>query len=237
MRSEACGSCALVGGLSEDGARACARQTAREEALRAAGVPVRVSANRMLTTAATERSAQEIFLDVSRSELLGGIVHEEVLRVDRSVDAFGNFEIDVCIAADVVVYASRPDPAFSFEVAGLQSMYSDGGELQFEVTGASGHLQVFLVEGETVARIHPSASEPAQQLKSGVAAVYPRPEFQMRYGLYRDGKDVPRQLVFLFTRAELLPIAVTEATELEWTIAGVEPAERHVVVHPFAIVN
>jgi hypothetical protein len=35
----------------------------------------------------------------------------------------------------------------------------------------------------------------------------------------------------------LLPIAVTEATELEWTIAGVEPAERHVVVHPFAIVN
>jgi hypothetical protein len=232
-----CGECSVSGDRTAADAEACARELAREEALRAAGVAVRVEANRTLVSASSGEAAFEVFHDLTRSELQGGIVDERVLDVRRSTDAHGDFLVTVCLEAQVVEYASRPDPAFQFEVEGLLPVYRDSARFEFSVTGATGHLQFFLVEGEAAYRIHPSAAEPAAELLAGRVHPFPIPAYQQQYKLFRDGVDLPRHFVLLFTRSALPPLSVTTARALEQAIAAIEPRDRFLVTRPLTLVE
>ncbi len=232
-----CGECSVSGDRTAADAEACARELAREEALRAAGVAVRVEANRTLVSASSGEAAFEVFHDLTRSEVQGGIVEEQVLDVRRSTDAHGDFLVTVCLEAQVVEYASRPDPAFQFEVEGLLPVYRDSARFEFSVTGATGHLQFFLVEGEAAYRIHPSAAEPAAELLAGQVHAFPIPAHQQQYKLFRDGVDLPRHFVLLFTRSALPPLTAGTAEELEHAIASIEPRDRFLVTRPLTLVE
>jgi|GEM_PF-4251588 len=232
-----CGECSVSGDRTAAAAEACARELAREEALRAAGVVVRVEANRTLVSASSGAAAFEVFHDLTRSELQGGIVEERVLDVRRSTDAHGDFLVTVCLEAQVVEYTSRPDPAFRFEVEGLLPVYREGDSPKFSVTGATGHLQFFLVEGEAAYRIHPSAAEPAAELLAGQKHAFPIPAYQQQYTLLREGVDLPRHFVLLFTRSALPPLSVTTARALEQAIAAIEPRDRFLVTRPLTLVE
>jgi len=237
-----CGTCAVAGNRTLDQARACAYREATLDALQAAGVEKRVSSRSVLTyTQQGPEDARQQFLEVSDVAFQGGVTAERGTEVTTEVDAAGQVVVRHCADFQVRLYETVPDPAFQPRVEGLQPAYPSPASLGFTVHGPAGCLQAFLLEGDRVQRFYPSQAEPHSCFPSFDGTGFPLPERQHAYVLTDDpfppgeGGDGVRQLVFLFTRSDFsrsVPPDWEARPFLQW-VQSLEPADRHLYLHPF----
>jgi hypothetical protein len=199
---------------------------------------------RSVMSSSTLQSAQQgedqsltTFIEASNVAWRGGISGTANAEETTRIDELGDVIVEHCARFDIKSYETRPDPGFQFTVGGLQNVYPSPSELTFEVQGPAGCLQAFLLEGDQAYKFFPNDNELQSCHPDGFRSTpFPVPESQRKYELFREpGIDGPWMLVFVFTKEECAAAvpAIWTARELLFWVESMEPAERHVKMHPF----
>lgn len=235
---EACGECAVTDTRTLADAKECAFRAAVENAMVAGGIERSVLSSSTLQSAQQgEDAALTTFIEMSNVAWRGGISGTANAKETTRIDELGDVIVNHCARFDVKPYETRSDPGFQFIVEGLQEVYLSPAELTFEVQGPAGCLQAFLLEGDQAYKFLPNDNELQSCHPDGFRSTpFPAPESQRKYELFREpGIDGPWMLVFVFTKKECAAAVPAEwtARELLFWVESMEPAERHVKMHPF----
>lgn len=235
---EACGECAVTDTRTLADAKECAFRAAVENAMLAAGIERSVMSSSTLQSAQQgEDQSLTTFIEASNVAWRGGISGTTNAEETTRIDELGDVIVEHCARFDIKSYETRPDPGFQFTVGGLQNVYPSPSELTFEVQGPAGCLQAFLLEGDQAYKFFPNDNELQSCHPDGFRSTpFPVPESQRKYELFREpGIDGPWMLVFVFTKEECAAAvpAIWTARELLFWVESMEPAERHVKMHPF----
>lgn len=235
---EACGECAVTDTRTLADAKECAFRAAVENAMVAGGIERSVLSSSTLQSAQQgEDAALTTFIEMSNVAWRGGISGTANAKETTRIDELGDVIVNHCARFDVKPYETRTDPGFQFIVEGLQEVYPSPAELTFEVQGPAGCLQAFLLEGDQAYKFFPNDNELQSCQSDGFRSTpFPAPESQRKYELFREpGIDGPWMLVFVFTKKECAAAVPAEwtARELLFWVESMEPAERHVKMHPF----
>lgn len=237
---KACGECAMGEERTVPEARNCAFSNAVEAALSASGLERVVQSTTTLQSAQTDDQSSQLFVEASAVTWKGGVRGEREGDYETRVDQFGDVVVAYCAEFDVVGYSTAPSPGFQFQVQGLQPVYEQGARLEFEVTGPTGYVQAFLLEGENAYRFLPNPQEPSTKTKPSTQTAFPTPASQQEYELHQEpGEEGPWSLVFVFTNADLsagLPDELASRDLMFW-IQAMEPANRFTVTHPFVFAD
>ena len=217
-----------------------ARKDAKKKALEAFGEMFDVK------EAAESTSAGDSFYSLAVSQASGEIVYFEVIEEDSKINPIRTNEvIYYCTARVTVKRGVEPDLNFTAKISGLQSVYSDGAELQFQIVpNDDAYLNVFLfVDNKTGYRLYPDfpfstdCHESAILLEKGKKYYFP---INCIYGITKD-TDAPREtnrLVFVFTKKNLkYNEAETSREEIEKWISKIRNDEKKTYVMPFDIIK
>jgi hypothetical protein len=140
----------------------------------------------------------------------------------------------VVISARVIVYDSKPDPAFTLSIDGVRAFYNDGDLLRFSITAnAPAWLNVLVVE-ESVSLLYPNYYEPQVVLEPGVA--YRFPMERLEYLLSTDGKPVrPHRLFFVITKNKVAYTGANDEGSFWSWYNAMQPDEKNLYVHSFTV--
>lgn len=238
--ASACGECAVVGNRTLQEAQECAFQEAVAEALNRSGIERTVMASSMLSTSQAGESFAQTLVEASNVSWRGGVTGVENVRMENRVDELGDIVVSYCADFEVAVYETMTDPAFQFEVQGLRAVYGDESDLAFQVKGPSAHFQAYLIEGEQAMQFCPNASEAGGELDFSGGLMFPSPESQSRYQIFREpGIDGPWMIVLIFTKADYTQATPGEwpARELMFWLQSIEPDQRFTHLQPFTITD
>lgn len=215
--------------------RECAIANGYEAALNSAGVAKYIRSTTVSRQSETESDFSESFENVFQSNYEGAVVGMRNYNEQKSIDSLGDVLIEICADYAILVYDSKPDPGFQFEVNGLMPAYRNGDEVSFTVRGSEGYLYAFMLEGDSVFRFYPSSAEPEIRLERNNKKQFPIPKYQQEYRVFNDAPDATKSLVLLFSKSSLdLPKIKTKSQLLFW-MNGIEPEKKNVFIHPFAM--
>jgi len=201
--------------LTLEKARSNALESAKEEALRKAGVPEEfIVINTGLVSDKFNR-----FISYSNSELSGEILSYDILQQTVQRDGERYFYM-VEIRARVRLGKVRRDLEFVASVEGIKNApYQDGEPFSFTIRpNRNCYLQVFWFDDEGEgSRIYPNAEEPAELLEQHKTYSFPRTQ---HYRVRKENKELTESisLIFVFTKKN---IPFTESCTFEnfqrWT--------------------
>ena len=238
--TRACGECAVVGNRTLEQANECAFQEAAAEALNRAGIERMVVGSSTLSTSQAGESFAQTFVEASNVSWRGGITGVQDVTMENRVDELGDMVVSYCADFQVAAYETTTDPAFQFDVQGLRAVYQDESDLAFQVKGPSAHFQAYLIEGEQALRFYPNASEAGGKLDFSEGLMFPSPESQSRYLIFKEpGLDGPWLIVLIFTKADCTQATPEEwpARELMFWLQSIEPNQRFTHIQPFTITD
>lgn len=232
----------MVGSISERAARREALNDAKVEALRKAGVTEHLSSYEMLFRSETDRDYSEFFSSDVHAELQGAVQHYEVVNEQRSVDVHSNlFTIEVTIDATVILYSSRPDPAFNVSVEGVKGVYESGETLEFSVYSSMDcYLNIFNITDNETLLMYPNPWE--EQIMIPARQYVDFPFGFVDYHLEKSGREPEmNRLVFVFTKKPVQFLnfrgeyQITSQEELFSWLYGLTPDIRRVDYQVFTI--
>ena len=232
----------IAGGISERDARREALNDAKVEALRKAGVSEHLSSYEMLFRSETDRDYSEFFSADIHSELQGAVQQYGIVNEQRSVDVHRNvFTIEITIDATVILYSSRPDPAFNVSVEGIKGIYESGETLAFSVYSSMDcYLNIFNITDNETLLMYPNPWE--EQIKISAREYVDFPFGHVDYHMEKSGREPEmNRLVFVFTKKPVQFLnyrgeyQFTTQEELFSWIYGLTPDARRVDYQVFTI--
>ncbi len=195
----------IAGNLSEDEARIKAISTAKVEALRKAGVTEHIQSYEMLYKSEVGNKFEEVFMNDQFSEIRGAVKQYEVVSVDKGIDEFKNFYIEVSINADVMLYDKGKDPAFQVSIDGIKQGYQNGELLKYSVTPTQDcYLNIFNLYENNASLIFPNSYEKTRLFRAGEKLTFPLSNLMEGYTLEKStSQPETNKLLFVFTKENI----------------------------------
>ncbi len=191
----------IAGGLSERDARREAVNDAKVEALRKAGVSEHLSSYELLFRSETDRDYSEFFSTDIHAELQGQVLEYEIVDEQRKICPHSNlFTVEVALDATVILYSSRPDPAFNVSVEGIKGVYESGETLSFSVySSINSYLNIFNITDAETVLMYPNPWEDQMIMPAREKVEFPFG--YVDYYLEKSGRDPEvNRLIFVFTK-------------------------------------
>lgn len=233
--SSACADCEVTEDRTLNETRKCAIQNAIEKAMTEAGVAKRVRSSSLFHQSEQNREYTENFQEVFTSEFMGAVRNVRVVNENRFQDDLGDFLLEVCIECEVIVHNNDPDAGFIFEIEGLLPAYPNPSSISFSASGSSGYMYGFMLEGENVFPFFPNENEKKNHLESGNTYEFPHSHSQQEYIVYNDSPEESKLLVLVFLKQEAYVPTFDHAQTLWDWINSIEPDQRFLFIHPFAM--
>lgn len=191
----------IAGRISEADARQEAINNAKVEALRKAGVKENLQQYEMLFRSEVNQDFSEFFSSDIQAELNGAVQNYEVVKEEKKIDpTSGLFTVEVTLNATVILYSSRPDPAFNVQIKGMKGVYEDGENLTFSIFSSRNcFLHIFSISDTETSVLYPNKYEKFKEIVSEKEIVFPLAHLE--YPLFALGKKPEmNRLVFVFTK-------------------------------------
>jgi hypothetical protein len=195
------GSGIIAGRVSEADARQEAINNAKVEALRKAGVKENLQQYEMLFRSEINQDFSEFFSSDIQAELNGAVQNYEIVKEEKKIDSTsGLFTVEVTLNATVILYSSRPDPAFNVQIKGMKGVYEDGENLTFSIFSSRNcYLHIFSITDTETSVLYPNKYEKFKEIISEKDITFPLAHLD--YPLYAIGKKPEmNRLVFVFTK-------------------------------------
>jgi hypothetical protein len=125
----------------------------------------------------------------------------------KVLDEQQNFNIEVSIDADVILYKTSSDPAFTVNIDGIKHGYQNGEKLVYTITPSQNcYLNIFNIYEKNATLIFPTQWEKQQLFEAGKTYRFPLTDLlKDGYELVRTTKDPEKnKMVFVFTK-DLIP--------------------------------
>jgi hypothetical protein len=239
---EARGKGIIAGRISEVEARQEAINNAKVEALRKAGVKENLQQYEMLFKSEVNHDFSEFFSSDIQAELNGAVQNYEVIKDEKKIDSTtGLFTVEVTISATVIIYSSKPDPAFNIRINGVKGVYNEGENLAFTIFSTKkAYLHIFNITDTEATVLYPNQWEKYKEIESERDIQFPMG--QVDYPMYASGKKPEmNRLVFVFTKEPILYLnykgedRVTNPESIFSWIYGMTPDLRRVEYITFTI--
>lgn len=190
----------ISGSVSEEDAKMKALAEAKVNALKMAGVSENIKSYDMLFKSEVGSKYEEVFLSDIQSEIRGAI-KDYTMDFRKGLDEQKNFFIEVSIDADVILYKTSADPAFSVAIDGIKQGYQTGEKLTFTITPSINcYLNIFNIYEKNAALTYPNSYEKQQMLVAGKSYTFPLNN-KIDYPLERTTVDPEKnKLIFVFTK-------------------------------------
>lgn len=214
------GSYLISGSVSEEAAKVKALAEAKVNALKMAGVSESIKSYDMLFKSEVGSKYEEVFMSEKQSEIRGAI-QNYTMEFRRGLDEQQNFFIEVTIDADVILYSTSADPAFSVSVEGIKQGYQNGEKLTYTITPSiSCYLNIFNIYDKNAALTFPNPYERQQMLEAGKSYTFPLNK-NIEYPLERTTLEPEsNKLVFVFTK-DLIPFMKYKGEDQETSFEDV----------------
>lgn len=198
------GSYQISGSVSEEEAKVKALAEAKVNALKMAGVSENIKSYDMLFKSEIGSKYEEVFMSDKQSEIRGAI-KDYTMEFTKGLDEYKNFNIEVTIEANVILYKTSADPAFTVNIEGIKQGYQNGEKLSFTITPSINcYLNIFNIYDKNAALTYPNSYEKQQMLEAGKAYTFPLNK-NIDYPLERTTVDPEKnKLIFVFTK-DLIP--------------------------------
>jgi hypothetical protein len=198
------GSYLISGSVSEEDAKMKALAEAKLNALKMAGVSENIKSYDMLFKSEIGTKYEEVFVSDRQSEIRGAI-KDYTMESKKGLDEYNNFFIEVTIDANVILYKTSPDPAFSVAIDGIKQGYQNGEKLTFTVTPSINcYINIFNIYEKEASLTYPNSYEKQQFLEGGKSYTFPLNQ-TIDYPLEKATKEPEKnKLVFVFTK-DLIP--------------------------------
>lgn len=200
------GSYLISGSVSEEEAKMKALAEAKVNALKMAGVSENIKSYDMLFKSEIGSKYEEVFMSDKLSEIRGA-VKDFIMEYSKGLDEYKNFYIEVTIEANVILYKTSADPAFSVNIDGIKQGYQNGDKLAYTITPSQNcYLNIFNIYEKNATLIYPSKYEKQQLFEAGKTYRFPLTDLlKDGYDLERSTKDPEKnKMVFVFTK-DLIP--------------------------------
>jgi hypothetical protein len=227
---------AVIANISPEQAREKAIEAAKAEALRQAGAEEWVQSFDFLQKVEQSNKFEEFFHSLTSVQSMGSVVDWKVLKENRGVDEFGTLFYEVTLDATVVLYKTKPDPAFQLIVKGIHAVYKNEEKMNFEVLpGQDGYLKIFLLdEARAVSQLYPNEHEPQANMRGSTAYKFPQsPHFN--YEVFTDKKEETNYLFLVYTRKDIPYKGGDDFAGFIEYVYTMEPAERYVALERISI--
>lgn len=198
------GSYLISGSVSEEVAKVKALAEAKVNALKMAGVSESIKSYDMLFKSEIGSKYEEVFMSNKQSEIRGAI-QDYTMEFRKGLDEQQNFYVEVTIDANVILYNTSADPAFSVSVEGIKQGYQDGDNLTYTITPSINcYLNIFNIYDKFAALTFPNSYEKQQLLEAGKSYTFPLNK-NINYPLERTTVEPENnKLIFVFTK-DLIP--------------------------------
>jgi hypothetical protein len=190
----------ISGSVSEEDAKMKALAEAKVNALKMAGVSENIKSYDMLFKSEIGSKYEEVFMSDIQSEIRGA-VKDYTATFSKGLDEQKNFYIEASIDADVILYKTSADPAFTVSVDGIKQGYQTGEKLSFTITPSINcFLNIFNIYDKNAALTYPNNYEKQQMLEAGKSYTFPLNN-KIDYPLERTTVDPEKnKLIFVFTK-------------------------------------
>lgn len=194
----------ITGEISEEAAKQKALAEAKVNALKMAGVSENIKSYDMLFKSEIGSKYEEVFMSEKQSEIRGAI-KDYTVAYSKKLDEYNNFTIEATIEANVILYKTSADPAFSVSIDGIKKGYQSGEKLSFTVTPSINcYLNIFNIYEKNASLSYPNPYEKQQMLEAGKSYTFPLNK-NIDYPLERTTVDPEKnKLIFVFTK-DLIP--------------------------------
>ena len=198
------GSYLISGSVSFEDAKMKALAEAKVNALKMAGVSENIKSYDMLFKSEIGSKYEEVFMSDKQSEIRGAI-KDYIMEFGKRMDEQQDFYVDVTIDANVILYKTSPDPAFTVSIEGIKQGYQNGEKLSFTITPSINcFLNIFNIYVKNAALTYPNAYEKQQLLEAGKSYTFPLNK-NIDYPLERTtANPEDNKLLFVFTK-DLIP--------------------------------
>jgi hypothetical protein len=192
----------LVGRISFEEASRNALNNAKVEALRKAGVSEQLQSYETLFRSEVNNNYSEFFNSDLHSELQGAIQTYEIIDQKSKIDPVTKLVlVEVTIDASVILYSTKPDPAFTVKVEGFKGIYEVGEKLKFSIYSTQKcYLHIFNISDTYTNLIFPNPWEKFMEIPEGKKVSFPFEEI-IDYSLHKTGKQPEiNRFVLVFTK-------------------------------------
>jgi len=198
------GSYLISGSVSEEAAKMKALAEAKVNALKMAGVSESIKSYDMLFKSEVGSKYEEVFMSDKQSEIRGAI-KDYTMEFRKGLDEQQNFYVEVIIEANVILYNTSADPAFTASIDGIKQGYQSGEKLTYTITPSINcYLNIFNIYDKNAALTFPNAYEKQQMLEAGKSYTFPLNK-NIEYPLERTTVEPENnKLIFVFTK-DLIP--------------------------------
>lgn len=196
----------ITGEVSEEQAKQKALAEAKVDALKKAGVAEHIQSYDMLFKSEVGSKFEEVFMSDKQSEIRGA-VRDYTMEYEKGIDESRNFYIEVIINANVILYNTSADPAFTVNIEGFKAGYQNGENLVYTITPSQNcYLNIFNIFEKNATLIFPSKWEKQQLFEGGKTYRFPLTNLlKDGYSLEKTTKEPEKnKMVFVFTK-ELTP--------------------------------
>jgi hypothetical protein len=186
--------------ITSQQARQRALEQARIKALVEAGVPLNIN----LTEIQTMSELVSSYSHFSKSEIMGEITKEEILKEGR-VEKGDRWFYNIYISATVKISKVKNECTLDAHISGLNSAYSEGDKLEFTIKPSEDcYVQIFWFDDTgNGGMMYPNELEPIQRLKAKTENTFPQSE-TLEYTLFKETKEdiESNYFFFVFTKKE-----------------------------------
>jgi hypothetical protein len=223
-------------------AKGQALNDAKINALKNAGISEHIQYYQLLFTSQQKKDYSQFFSSDIQSEMQGAVKSYDIK--NSRIYCKSEFEIiyEISIDADVIIYESKPDPAFDIKIEGVKAAYNNGDNLTFSVkTTQEGYLTIFNITDTKSFMLYPNAIEKLAVSKPIDIRTYPiaKVDYSLQNNLKQDETN---QLIFVFTK-ELIPYIKMDNNQItapenifSW-IYSIAPDQRKVEYLTFSIIR
>ncbi|MGE0076659.1 MAG: DUF4384 domain-containing protein [Bacteroidales bacterium] len=194
----------IVGNINEDEAKNRALAEAKLNALKMAGVSEHIQSYDFLFKSEIGTKFDEVFMTDMQSEIRGA-VKNYTMKVDKGIDEFKNFYVEVSIDAEIILYQTSPDPAFKVKIEGIEQGYKNGDKLKYSVNPTIDcYLNIFNLYENNASVIFPNEFEKSTFFKANEKITFPQSVLLDGYVLEKSSNEPEKnKLLFVFTKEKI----------------------------------
>lgn len=236
---------------SREIAREQAINDAKKNALKNAGVIEEISLNSILLSEQSSNKFNQIFSEISSSEIKGAIIVDSVIYEKREINEYDFVIFEVKIVATVYKYNTEKDPSFTFNIDGIKSVYYSSDYLTFKFTPyQDGYLKVFnYTENEdTIIQLYPYfypenkylSDIPNQLFSRGEVLSFPiHPAFSKGYKvkIKKNKNSEMNYLLFVFLKEDIPCYNCNSLNNILTWIYSLDPSIRNEQYFAFKVIN
>jgi hypothetical protein len=221
--------------ISPNQAKGLAIEEAKKNALRKAGVIENISENSILWQSQDLNSVKSNFSSFSTIELQGAISNYTVDTIIQLENELGKIQYKAIINADVILYRTKSDPTFDFNLNGISDIYKSTELVSFSIeTSTDGFLHIFQFEDKTASLIFPNRYETSNQLLSKKIIKFPtNPAIVYSLDSSQKGKIVT--LIFVYTKINVAFKGKETAEDIWRWVYGISPDARRVKIQELLV--